>query len=226
MDKAAKAKFSTILLGCVALYLGSSGFSELGGDLAEVKNAAESVNWPSADAVITNSIFSTIKRGKHTTNYGAELAYNYTVDGAPMSGMKSAFFEALDRNETEEKAQAILKHYPKGSHHKVFYSPNNKKQAVLVPGVDKSDVRFGSILKLSSTVMLILLAVINYFALKFPRTVTNRLITFFCSFVVCVIAFFVSDKINDSVVASNVPVQSALRVEEDGYYLGEKKFEY
>ena len=143
-----------------------------------------------------------------------------------MSGMKSAFFEALDRNETEEKAQAILNHYPKGSHHKVFYSPDNKKQAVLVPGVDKADVKFGSILKLSSTVMLVVLGIINYFALKFPRTIPNRLITFVSSFVVCLIAFFVSDKINDSVIASNVPPQSVLRVEEDGYYLGDKKFEY
>lgn len=107
-----------------------------------LKNAKDSVDWPTAIGKITES-----KVGSHTsdgsTTYSADVTYRYTVNDQEIHSDRIWFGDnySSSNRSTFEK---ITRKYPIGKEVKVFYMPDDEFVAVLEPGaVTSSYIGFG-----------------------------------------------------------------------------------
>jgi hypothetical protein len=127
-----KSKGVAILVGLVFAAVGV-GVTAWGWSV--LSNAKASVSWPSVGGrVISSSVerhTSSGSRGSSTT-YGAEVQYDYTVDGTKYSADRVSFGDYS--SSSPGHARGIVNRYPAGSEVSVHYDPARPDVAVLEPG--------------------------------------------------------------------------------------------
>lgn len=225
------ARFSIVvlvfLLG-VAGVLGFNGISRLDSDINEVKKMAESVDWPTTDAVITGSSVSTEKSSKGRETFKPKVTFTYTVGGRSCQSNRMAFSNALDGvAKDRETADAIAARYPVGSKHLAHYSPKKTDEAVLVPGVEPKRLFMPSVMNIVFAIALIPFSIAFYFFRMRPgTTLLHRLVFVFAIGVIFVGAMLVETFVKSRIVDSIVPEKSILHLDSDGYVVGGKKFSY
>ncbi len=105
------------------------------GYLSYVKSQA-SKSWPTTQGSVVSSEVtahrSRSKKGHHRTTYGANVRYEYTVNGVQYSSDKISFGEY--RTHSRGPAQATVDRYPPGAEVVVYYNPDQPEEAVLEPG--------------------------------------------------------------------------------------------
>ena len=94
---------------------------------------AKSKNWPRATAKILSSEVERHRTSKGGTTYGAEIHYEYHVNGIKYANNKLSFGDY--QSGSPSRAQRIENKYPEGQQFSVFYDPANPERAVLEPGV-------------------------------------------------------------------------------------------
>ena len=100
-----------------------------------VKSQA-SQSWPTAQGVVVSSEVTARRsrsgKGRHRTTYGADVRYEYTVNGVQYSSGKISFGEY--RTHSRGPAQAAVDQYPRQAEVVVYYNPDKPEEAVLEPG--------------------------------------------------------------------------------------------
>ncbi len=169
-DEIRKQKIASYLFPGIFLLIGFGliigGFCKLAPDLGSRK-------WPHAPGVIVQSSMdsssSKSRRGvneslgsynsrKTTTYHGANVVYEYTVDGKKQTGDNIIFGKFKSGN--AKKVQETLARYPEGKTVDVYYEPGNAWNAVLEPGPG-----FTSMLLLGFGILASLLALLMRFSL-------------------------------------------------------------
>jgi hypothetical protein len=112
-----------VVAGGVVLFLG----------IGEVRKAAGSSEWPSAEGVILASTveFQAGKKGGGT--YHARVRYAYEAEAKRLTGTRIAFGDYGSNDPSH--ARGIVERYPKGSAVAVRYRPSDPETAVLEPGL-------------------------------------------------------------------------------------------
>lgn len=108
--------------GAIALCLG----------LQWMQRAKASTNWPTAPGVVVSSEVQSRSDGD-TTTYGAEILYEYEVDGVRHSSSRVGYGDYSTNYSGH--ARNIVKQYPKGAAVTVHYMPEKPGESVLEPGV-------------------------------------------------------------------------------------------
>ncbi|HOY09751.1 MAG TPA: DUF3592 domain-containing protein [Candidatus Omnitrophota bacterium] len=105
------------------------------GYLSYVKSRA-SQSWPAAQGAVVSSEVtahrSRSRKGHHRTSYGADVRYEYSVNGVQYSSNKISFGEYRTHN--RGPAQATVDRYPPQAEVVVYYNPDKPEEAVLEPG--------------------------------------------------------------------------------------------
>lgn len=100
-----------------------------------VMNALESKGWPSVEGIITVSEFTTNRdRDDGSVTYGANVSYNYTVNGVLHTGSNVHFGQYGTSDPSY--GQGIVNRYPIGEQIRVYYDPDESSTSVLEHGVD------------------------------------------------------------------------------------------
>jgi hypothetical protein len=89
-----------------------------------INNARESLYWPKAEGIITQSFMDW---DRHRRQY-ANIKYSFTVNGQKITGFQ---ISAKEMNKSNED---LLKEYPVGKKVIVFYDPENPENSLLEPG--------------------------------------------------------------------------------------------
>lgn len=110
--------------------------------LPMAQNALKSKSWPSVDGVITVSNFSS-HTSDNSTTYGADIAYDYTIEGIKYTGNKATFGDYSSSDPSH--ARGIVNRYPVGQIVKVYYDPVSPQTSVLEPGATWSSFMVGGI---------------------------------------------------------------------------------
>jgi Protein of unknown function (DUF3592) len=103
------------------------------------------ISWPKADGVIT---FARIEPADWRTRERGQVHINYTYDvgGRAYHCSQIAFRSTLNNPTNNMKLlAAVEKSFQIGSHHKVFYSPDNPINAFLIPGIDEQGLSTKSV---------------------------------------------------------------------------------
>ncbi|OHB21367.1 MAG: hypothetical protein A3J67_03435 [Parcubacteria group bacterium RIFCSPHIGHO2_02_FULL_48_10b] len=103
--------------------------------LPMAQNAMKSKNWPSAEGTVTVSRLST-HTGSDSTTYGADIAYDYTVEGVLYTGSKVTFGDYSSSDPSH--AREVVNRYSEGKSVIVYYNPDDPKTSVLEPGANWS----------------------------------------------------------------------------------------
>lgn len=107
-----------------------------------LKNAKESVNWPTVPGVVTESKVES-HSGDDGTTYSADVTYKYTVDETEISSERIWFGDNYSSSNRKQFAK-IVSEYPVGIEVTVFYKHDDPFIAVLKPGaVFSSYIGFG-----------------------------------------------------------------------------------
>jgi len=97
------------------------------------RNAMESKNWPSTDGQITISNMSkNYDSDDGSVTYGAQVAYNYTVNSLSYTGSTVTFGDYGSSDPSH--AGGIVSRYPVGKSVKVYYDSGDPKTSALEPG--------------------------------------------------------------------------------------------
>ena len=92
--------------------------------------------WPTVIGVVMSSgigkYWSDTSEGAGTRMYGANVRYQYTVNGKKFSSSR-VFFGQCSTNRIQESNE-ILEKYPSNTPVVVYYDPKNPQSAVLEPG--------------------------------------------------------------------------------------------
>jgi Protein of unknown function (DUF3592) len=125
------SKFQTIIgtvVGLVFMAVGGFIFSPA---YKELKNAQDSLNWPTTDGVV---ISSEIKEStnENSTTYSANARYKYSIGEKSYSSDQVSFGQYSSSN--PEYAQSIVQRYLAGQKVKVHFNPTNPNNSVLEPG--------------------------------------------------------------------------------------------
>ncbi|MFA5261340.1 MAG: DUF3592 domain-containing protein [Candidatus Omnitrophota bacterium] len=116
-------------------------FAALGGGMVYLgytlyRKSQASKSWPTTQGSVVSpevtAHHSRSKKGHHRTTYGADVQYEYTVDGVKYSSHKISFGEYRTNNSGQ--AQATVDHYPPQAQVVVYYNPDKPEEAVLEPG--------------------------------------------------------------------------------------------
>ncbi|MEW6527262.1 MAG: DUF3592 domain-containing protein [Spirochaetota bacterium] len=89
-----------------------------------VHNARESLYWPKAEGIITQSFMDWDRHRRQFAN----ITYTFTVNGQKIKGFQ---ISAKEMNKSNED---LLKEYPVGKKVIVFYDPENPENSLLEPG--------------------------------------------------------------------------------------------
>ncbi|MCX8124995.1 MAG: DUF3592 domain-containing protein [Spirochaetes bacterium] len=89
-----------------------------------IQNARQSLYWPKAEGVITQSFMDW---DRHRQQF-ANIKYTFTVNGEEITGFQ---ISAKDMNKSNED---LLKEYPVGKKVIVYYDPENPENSLLEPG--------------------------------------------------------------------------------------------
>jgi hypothetical protein len=114
------------------LFIGAGG-GALAYGVWTYRLARESVTWPHADGRIVSSEVETHSSKKSTT-HGAEIRYEFTVNGTTVTGKRVAYGDY--RSSDSSHAKEIVARYPAGKIVAVAYRPRDPTQCVLEPGVN------------------------------------------------------------------------------------------
>ncbi len=107
-----------------------------------LRNAKESVDWPTVPGVVTESKVGS-HRGDDGTTYSADVTYKYTVDDTEISCERIWFGDNYSSSGRSQFVK-IVSEYPVGNEVTVFYKPDDPFIAVLKPGpVFSSYIGFG-----------------------------------------------------------------------------------
>jgi len=121
-------KIVIIMIFIIFLFVGSS-FVYFG--IKSYQNEIATESWPQTEGIIISSdIYSS--SGDHSTTYGANIVYQYQVNGINYTSddVSSADFSSSDSSH----AQRIINKYYVGKNVIVYYNPSNPSDAVLEPG--------------------------------------------------------------------------------------------
>ena len=100
--------------------------------ISNIKSAKESETWPTVNGVIFKSkVKSSTSDG--STTYGADISYDYQVNGQAYKGDKVTFGDVS--TSSSSRAEKIVDRYPVGKIIGVFYNPNKPETSVLEPGL-------------------------------------------------------------------------------------------
>jgi len=95
--------------------------------------ARQTLRWPAANGVVTESEIKHIytKNGGH--RYKPIVRYKYEVNNSSFSGDRLRLFSG-----TYLFPEKVLEEYPKGIRVTVYYDPNDATKSVLLPGIGGS----------------------------------------------------------------------------------------
>ena len=163
--------------GCVMVMLGVFTLLWSGGtgyllveQLEGYAQQAESASWPTAPAVITESRVS-VEPGADSTTYSADIAYRYTVDGAPYEGDRVRLTLTQSTSDSSD-ARRVVDRYPAGAEVRVAYDPDDPATSVLEPGLSERDAFPFVFLSIFVSVSLLLIAALlrlAYIAIVLPE---------------------------------------------------------
>lgn len=97
-----------------------------------VDEAKASVNWPTVEGTVTESLLEE-SRSDGSTMYSAHVVYEYALDGGQLDSDRIWFggnYSTSDRSEMSK----VVRDYPVGRKVTVYYSPDNPAESVLLPG--------------------------------------------------------------------------------------------
>ncbi len=138
------------LIGAIVLLFGMRHFG----------HARASLDWPVADAVITASeVVRSRSSNDSGPTYRPEVSYDYSVDGASLSGDRISFGGAVSSS-NQSWARSVVARYPVGGQVQVRYHPDDPSLVVLEPGMNWAVwllPGFGALFLLVGVAMLIFL---------------------------------------------------------------------
>lgn len=115
-----------VIIGLVIMALGGKSLLK----------ASASESWPTTKAVVKSSeIESYYDRESRNTTYGAEVIYEYVVDGNEFVGDRVKFGKVAS---DYEDANYYLKKYPKGKSIVTYYNSADPSESILEPGIHSS----------------------------------------------------------------------------------------
>lgn len=97
-----------------------------------LKQAKESVNWPTTMGVIEESQVKT-HRGDDSTTYSPYVLFRYEVDGQEIRS-DMVYMGANFSSNNRSAHQKVVTKYPVGAEVKVYYKPDDPFIAILEPG--------------------------------------------------------------------------------------------
>jgi hypothetical protein len=103
-----------------------------GFNFMDMLHGLQSEHWPVIEGTIQSAAINRHSSGKGGHYYGADISYDYQVEGMKFSGDQLAFG---DISWFERANEAILARYPVGKKVQVHYSSNNPQLAVLETGI-------------------------------------------------------------------------------------------
>lgn len=110
-----------------------AGLATLAWGLYNTYQAFNSLNWPVTEGRVTASnVEESSGDSDSSTTYGAHIAYDYRVDGAPFSGSRVSLGDYSSSDPGH--AQGIVARYPTGQMVRVRYDPEAPQRSVLEPG--------------------------------------------------------------------------------------------
>jgi Protein of unknown function (DUF3592) len=104
----------------------------------EIWNQFESRSYPATTAEITHSEVTRHRGSKGGTTYGVDIRYRYVVDDRSLEGTRFRY-NADFTSDSTWAVKAVAEH-PVGLQTRVYYNPQNPRDAVLATGLDGSDL--------------------------------------------------------------------------------------
>lgn len=122
--------FMTIIFPWIFILVGG-GIMYAG--VTNLRNASASKNWPTVPGKVVISEVDRHRSEKGSTNYSANVVYDYQVEGTTYSAKRVSFGDS--RSSNPAGARTIQNKYKLGTEVLVHYSPKDPSLAVLEPGV-------------------------------------------------------------------------------------------
>jgi hypothetical protein len=126
-----------MLLGATIALLGACALIYT---VLQLRHAAASEHWPSAEGRILTSSVQTLHRVKHGPVYEPDVKYEYRVGDTALRANRVQFVQRS--YPWEDQAQEIVDRYPVGATVTVRYDPQHPKRAVLEPGRPRGNLPF------------------------------------------------------------------------------------
>jgi len=99
-----------------------------------IRKGEQTRRWPSTLGVIEASTVQTSQDAEGNTLYSPYVLYRYEVNGQVFHADAITIGSSVESS-FRSWAERTVRRYPKGKQVKVYYSPEDPKQAVLEPGV-------------------------------------------------------------------------------------------
>ena len=126
-------RFSGVAISSIFVVIGIV-IMALGGK--SLLKASSSESWPTTDAVVKSAeLESYYDRESRNTTYGAEVTYEYVVDGNQFIGDQVKFGKVAS---DYEGANYYLNKYPKGKNILTHYNAEDPSESILEPGIHRS----------------------------------------------------------------------------------------
>lgn len=118
----------------------------------QVVGQVQSTNFPSVTGHIIHSELTRSTGSKGGTTYGVDIRYRYQIGD---QSFESKRYRTTDWTTSDSAwARAAVAKHSVGSEATIFYNPTNPKQALLLPGLDGSDLMLALFLTPFNVVML------------------------------------------------------------------------
>ncbi len=219
-----------IVFFCVGICCCFDGYSKLKKEEVDMIVHCQSVNWPTAKAVIKTSDIERIENTKHPEDprYRAELTYAYKVGDKEYEGDRICFDSATSLSFDQDKEELfwlekMMEHYKPKSVHKVFYDPKDPDNAVLLPGIDPytyqlngAGIIFLGLFFIASSLITPLVVIL--FRLNRDLFIRFAWITVF---ICCTPIIFYGFSYQRDLVLKKADSASFLTIEDDGYKIGD-----
>lgn len=114
-----------VFMTVASIFLIPTGYKEL-------KNAQDSLNWPTTDGVIILSEIKEDSNEEGSITYRANVRYEYTVGEKSYSSDQVSFGQYSSSD--PEHAQSIVRRYKKGQKLSVHFNPSHPNESALEPG--------------------------------------------------------------------------------------------
>jgi len=114
--------------------------------VTNILDSFASLGWPTTDGVVVKATVTqessrtSSQQATSTIMYGADVVYEYTVDGRQFAAGRVSFGDF--RSSREQHAHEVGRRYPQGTKVTVHYSPSDPANAVLEPGFRPLHVLF------------------------------------------------------------------------------------
>lgn len=152
----------------IALICGGAflfGISQWPADMQRIKNGADSMHWPVAQATISTGRVEIQKHYRKVGEYETYqwfVTYDYNVRGKQYTGSRISYATAADHaSENAVIVDNVRERFAVGSKHPVRYNPKNPAEAVLIPGVAPEQTSLDSYLWMVGSIMLLATTVLR-----------------------------------------------------------------